>query len=87
MKRATIMSILVVITLLGCSLALAATPKRFKNCTEFNKVYPHGVGLANAKDNAGKVFLFKRNTKLYELAISYNKRLDRDHDGIACEKV
>lgn len=30
---------------------------------------------------------FKRSTKLYELAMSYNRGLDRDKDGIACEKA
>jgi Excalibur calcium-binding domain len=29
---------------------------------------------------------FKRSTRLYSLAMRYNKRLDRDKDGIACEK-
>jgi hypothetical protein len=30
---------------------------------------------------------FKRSTKLYKLAMSYNRGLDRDKDGIACEKA
>jgi hypothetical protein len=30
---------------------------------------------------------FKRSTKLYRLAMSYNRGLDRDKDGIACEKA
>jgi len=30
---------------------------------------------------------FKRNTRIYRLAISYNKGLDRDKDGIACERA
>jgi hypothetical protein len=28
-----------------------------------------------------------RSTKLYKLAMSYNRGLDRDKDGIACEKA
>jgi Excalibur calcium-binding domain len=28
---------------------------------------------------------FKRSTKLYKLAMSYNRGLDRHKDGIACE--
>jgi Excalibur calcium-binding domain len=36
------------------------------------------------------VTTFKRSTRLYNLAMSYNSQrhynLDRDHDGIACEK-
>jgi hypothetical protein len=30
---------------------------------------------------------FERGTKLYRLAMSYNRRLDRDKDGIVCEKA
>jgi hypothetical protein len=30
---------------------------------------------------------FKRRTRLYNLAMSYNRGLDRDKDGIACEKA
>lgn len=29
---------------------------------------------------------FYRSTKLYNLAMSYNRGLDRDRDGVACEK-
>jgi hypothetical protein len=29
----------------------------------------------------------KRSTKLYKLAMSYNGGLDRDKDGVACEKA
>jgi hypothetical protein len=29
---------------------------------------------------------FKRSTRLYNLAMHYHPGLDRDHDGIACEK-
>ena len=29
---------------------------------------------------------FRRSTVLYNLAMSYNSGLDRDKDGIACEK-
>jgi hypothetical protein len=29
---------------------------------------------------------FKRSNTLYRLAMSYNRGLDRDADGIACEK-
>ena len=30
---------------------------------------------------------FKRTTTLYKLAMSYNRGLDRDEDGVACEKA
>lgn len=68
--------------------ALDATPALYKNCTALNAKYPHGLGRANAKDKtSGKpVTTFKRSTALYNKAMSHNKRLDGDKDGIACEK-
>jgi Excalibur calcium-binding domain len=33
------------------------------------------------------VTYFKRNTRLFKLAMSYNRGLDRDKDGIAGEKA
>jgi len=67
--------------------ASAAVPRLYKNCTNFNKKYPHGVGKAAAKDRTTgePVTTFKRSTKLYNLAMSYNRGLDRDKDGVACE--
>jgi hypothetical protein len=56
-----------------------------------NKLYPHGVGKLSARDHttggAEPVRNFKRSTKLYNEAMSFNRGLDRDHDGIACEKL
>jgi hypothetical protein len=64
-------------------------PALYKNCTNLNKKYPHGVGKANARDKTEDepVTTFKRSTRLYNIAMSYNKGLDRDKDGIACEKL
>src|SRR5688572_25156781 len=63
----------------------SAIPALYKNCTNLNKKYPHGVGRANAKDKSpDPVTTFKRSTKIYNTAMSHNKRLDRDKDGIAC---
>jgi excalibur calcium-binding domain-containing protein len=64
-----------------------ARPLWSKNCTALNKKYPHGVGRAKARDKTSDapVTNFKRSTRLYNLAMSYNKGLDRDKDGIACE--
>jgi hypothetical protein len=48
--------------------------------------YPHGVGRTGAKDRTknskGPVRNFTINTNIYNA----NKGLDRDKDGIACEK-
>ena len=73
--------------------AEAASVKSFKNCAALNKVYPHGVGKKGARDKtSGKpVTTFRVDNTLY----SYNDGgarhwgeydLDRDNDGIACEK-
>jgi hypothetical protein len=71
---------------------VATTPKpkalaqKFKNCAELNKLYPHGVGRVGAHDRSNVrgavVTNFTRNDAVY-LA---NQSLDRDKDGIACEK-
>jgi hypothetical protein len=74
----------------GLSLAATATiPARWKNCTNVHKKYPHGVGKRYAHDRTSgtPVTNFYRSTRLYKIAMSYNKRLDADKDGIACEKL
>lgn len=65
-----------------------AVPAKWKNCTVVNKTYAHGVGKSNAVDKTTgkKVTNFKRSTPLYNEAMQANKGLDRDKDGIACEK-
>jgi Excalibur calcium-binding domain len=66
----------------------AVIPRLYKNCTNFNKRYPHGVGrrLARDKTSGTPVRTFLRSTLIYRRAMSYNSGLDRDKDGIACEK-
>lgn len=67
----------------------AAPTARYRNCAQLNRVYPHGVGKKGAVDkaNGGRkahpVRNFKVDTRLYN---SLSKSLDRDRDGIACEK-
>jgi hypothetical protein len=53
-----------------------------------NARYPHGVGKVGAHDKTSgePVTNFRRSTRLYRLAMSYNRGLDRHKDGIACEK-
>jgi hypothetical protein len=60
---------------------------RYKNCTNLNRVWPHGLGRVGARDHTSgtPVTNFKRSTRLYKLAMLYNRRLDGDKDGIACE--
>ena len=67
----------------------AAMPALYKNCTNLNKRYPHGLGKNRARDRTTgtPVTTFKRSTRLYDIAMSYNRGLDRDKDGVACEKL
>jgi excalibur calcium-binding domain-containing protein len=64
-------------------------PPLYRSCKALNAKYPHGVGRPNAVDKTSgeRVTTFRRSTKLYNLAMSYNRGLDRDKDRIACEKL
>jgi excalibur calcium-binding domain-containing protein len=42
---------------------------------------------ARDRTSGTPVINFKRSTRLCNLAMSYNRGLDRDKDGIACEKA
>lgn len=59
---------------------------KYPNCKKLNKKYKHGVGKKGAKDKVSgrtkKVTNFKKSNALY----AANRHLDRDSDGIACEK-
>ncbi len=64
-------------------------PARWKSCKAVNARYPHGVGKLRAHDvtkSGDPVTNFRRSTALYLTAMHYNRGLDRDKDGIACEK-
>lgn len=50
-------------------------------------MYRERVRESNKGEGVLVVTNFKRSTKLYRLAMSYNRGLDRDKDGIACEKA
>ena len=58
------------------------------NCTNLNKKWAHGVGLKTARDKTSgtPVTTFYRNSDAYRAADRHNGTLDRDNDGIACEK-
>ena len=51
-------------------------------------MFKHGVGRSSARDHtSGKpVTTFTHNTTEYNKAVRANRGLDRDKDGIACEK-
>jgi hypothetical protein len=63
-----------------------AASGKFKNCKALNAKYSHGVGRPGAKDHTkskrGPVVNFTVDAKVY----AANSGLDRDKDGVACEK-
>jgi len=60
-----------------------AAVKKFKNCTELNKVYPGGVAKPGAVNKGGKT---KNQPTINAALYKANIKSDRDKDGIACEK-
>jgi hypothetical protein len=64
--------------------ALPADAAKFKNCTAVNKVYKGGVSKAAGVVNKGGKTKHapQVDAKLYKTIQS----MDRDKDGIACEK-
>lgn len=84
---------------LGASLKVVVTTnsppyKGYPNCTELNKVYIHGVGKVGAQDQTSgtPVTNFFVSSYLYSMNDSRDVGkgqydLDRDNDGIACEKI
>ena len=75
--------------LLVASPAEADIPKKYQNCTNLQKIYPHGVGRRDAVDQTSgtPVTTFKKSNKIYKEANQANGRLDGDDDRIACEKA
>lgn len=68
--------------------APSRVPAQWKNCTVVNRSYPHGIGRLSARDRTSgtPVTAFLRSDRLYATATRYNRALDRDGDGIACEQ-
>ncbi|GAA1397426.1 excalibur calcium-binding domain-containing protein [Luteococcus peritonei] len=67
-----------------------AAPVKYKNCTALNKKYPHGVKKASStKDryvSGGKTRLRASKARVDAKLYQANVKLDRDKDGLACEK-
>jgi hypothetical protein len=58
----------------------------YRTCAQMHRTYPHGVGMPRSLDRrpGGKRF---RGRWAVSLPIySANARLDRDHDGVSCER-
>jgi hypothetical protein len=74
----------------------AATAKSYSSCSALNRVYPHGVGHKGARDQTrsgtNPVTNFKVSNTLYAYNDGGSARhpgehdLDRDNDGVACER-
>ena len=80
----------------GATVTNAAQPKSYKDCKALNRVYPHGVGRKGARDKTSTgdpVTNFRVNNTVYAYNDGKGRRhknerdLDRDDDGIACEKL
>jgi hypothetical protein len=68
--------------------SFAIPEKKFKNCTELNKVYVGGISekkTSTNKNKAGVLQESKNIPKVSSKIYKENKGLDRDKDGIACE--
>jgi len=64
------------------------TIKRYANCAALNKVYKGGVAAAGVKYNtvAGTKRPFRVKPLTSTALYKKNTHLDRDKDGVACEK-
>jgi hypothetical protein len=82
MKRVIVASISLGLVIAFPTQAHAAA-KKFKNCTELNKIYSGGVALPGAVNAGGAT---KKTPKYDKALYTANKKSDRDGDGIACEK-
>jgi hypothetical protein len=74
------------VTATGPNAQRSARPQqhpRSQNCTNLNKKYPHGLGKVGARDHTSgtPVTNFKRSTKLYRRAMSYDRGRPRPRQG------
>ena len=83
----------ILVFVLATSLATPANaaPVKYKNCKALNKVHTSGVAKPGAQDTkkvkGKKVAVTTNGIPTYDAATyKKNKNLDRDKDGIACEK-
>jgi len=76
----TVLILMVIMTSINNANAAA---KKFKNCTELNKVYPGGVAKPGAVNKGGAI---KKEPFIDAALYKANIKSDRDKDGIACEK-
>jgi hypothetical protein len=82
MKKITVCLLALIILFVAVPSSFAAA-KKFKNCSELNKVYPGGVALPGSVNSGGAT---KKEPKYDKALYTANKKSDRDKDGIACER-
>lgn len=84
----TLLSASCAVVLSTPGIADASATGIYKNCTAFHTKYKHGVGRSGAHDHTSgtPVTNFYHSTKVYNTAMKKHADLDRDRDGIACEK-
>jgi hypothetical protein len=62
-------------------------PKKYANCAALNQVYKHGVAKKGARDKVRGTARPVTTFTIHAAAYNLNKaKLDRDKDGVACEK-
>lgn len=77
---------------LGGVTSASAAPKTYANCTAVQKVYSGGIARKSVTQNrvtsGGKTTYraLKGTVKKDDALYNANKKMDRDNDGIACEK-
>lgn len=91
MKKLTTAAIALASLLLSLTPAYAAEDKKYQNCKALNKIYPGGVSKNGATDMTkknGKAVKAspKKVPTIDDAGYKKNKGLDRDKDGVACEK-
>ena len=82
MKRNIVITVCLALVVTFPTQSNAAT-KKFKNCTELNKVYPGGVSKPGAVNKGGAT---KKEPIVDADLYKANIKSDRDKDGIACER-
>ena len=78
----------------GASPSLAAAGAKmaalYASCKAFNAKYPHGVGRNKSQrlqQRRRPSDHLQAEHEDFDLAMSHNKGLDHDKDGVACEKA
>ncbi|EGD53840.1 excalibur calcium-binding domain-containing protein [Gordonia neofelifaecis] len=66
--------------------AVAAPVTKYANCKALNAQYRHGVARPGAVDHVSGRSKPVRNFTVNRAVYNRNAHLDRDRDGIACEK-